>query len=62
MAKKLTQRQARIVGVAVSVTWLGEGVAFYSPYPVGFWVTTFAFAAYLLARAVAALAIRRGAR
>jgi zinc/manganese transport system permease protein len=50
------------IGVAVAVTWVGECVAFYSPYPVGFWVTTFAFAAYLAARGVAALALRRGAR
>ena len=37
------------VVVAVVVTWLGEGVAYFSPYPIGFWVTTFAFAAFLLA-------------
>lgn len=37
------------IGLAVLVTWLGEGVAYFSPYPIGFWVTTFAFAAYLLA-------------
>ena len=35
--------------IAVAVTWLGEAIAFYSPYPIGFWVTTLAFAAFLLA-------------
>ena len=35
--------------IAVAVTWLGEVVAFFSPYPIGFWVTTLAFAAFLLA-------------
>lgn len=35
--------------IAVAVTWLGEGIAFFSPYPIGFWVTTLAFAAFLLA-------------
>lgn len=36
------------VVLAVAVTWLGIGCAFYSPYPIGFWVSSFAFAAYLL--------------
>jgi zinc/manganese transport system permease protein len=38
------------VVIAVAVTWLGLTVAYYSPYPIGFWVTTFAFGAYVLAR------------
>ena len=37
------------VVIAVIVTWLGEGVAYFSPYPIGFWVTTFAFAFFLVA-------------
>lgn len=37
------------IGVAILVTWLGEGVAYFSPYPIGFWVTTFAFGLFLLA-------------
>ena len=32
------------------MTWFGLVVAYYSPYPIGFFVTTFAFAAYVLAR------------
>lgn len=47
------------IGVALVVTWLGEGAAYYSPYPIGFWVTTFAFAAFLLASGYRALADRR---
>lgn len=41
-------------GIAVSVvialgsTWLGMGFAYFTPYPIGFWVSTLAFAAYLL--------------
>ncbi|QIQ06596.1 metal ABC transporter permease [Streptomyces liangshanensis] len=37
--------------IAVAVTWLGLIAAYYSPYPLGFYVTTFAFAGYVLARA-----------
>jgi zinc/manganese transport system permease protein len=32
------------------VVWLGLGVAYFSPYPVGFFTTTFGFAIYLIAR------------
>ncbi|MCU1679433.1 MAG: ABC-type transporter, integral rane subunit [Amycolatopsis sp.] len=35
--------------IAVAVTWLGLGAAYYSVYPIGFFVTTFAFALYVLA-------------
>ena len=38
------------VALAVLITWLGLGVAYYTPYPIGFWITTFAFAAFVLAR------------
>jgi zinc/manganese transport system permease protein len=37
--------------VAVAVTWLGLTVAYFTPYPIGFWVTTFAFCCNVLARA-----------
>jgi zinc/manganese transport system permease protein len=46
--------------IAVAVTWVGEGIAFFSPYPIGFWVTTLAFAAFLLATLYRSLADRRG--
>jgi zinc/manganese transport system permease protein len=52
-AARLTARPALgivlSVLIAVSVSWLGEAIAFYSPYPIGFWVTSLAFAGYLLA-------------
>ena len=52
-AQRLTVRPALSLSLAVVigivVTWLALGVAFYTPYPVGFFVTTFAFAIYLLA-------------
>ena len=37
------------VAIALVVTWLGEGAAYFSPYPIGFWVTSFAFGLFLLA-------------
>jgi zinc/manganese transport system permease protein len=37
--------------VAVAVTWLGLGAAYFSVYPIGFYVTTIGFACYVLARA-----------
>jgi zinc/manganese transport system permease protein len=43
---------ALAVAIAVVVTWLGLVVAYYSPYPMGFYITTFAFAVYLASLAV----------
>jgi zinc/manganese transport system permease protein len=40
------------VGLAVLIAWLGLGIAYFSIYPVGFYVTTIAFALYVLARVV----------
>jgi zinc/manganese transport system permease protein len=37
------------VAIALVVTWLGESAAYFSSYPIGFWVTTFAFGLFLLA-------------
>jgi ABC-type Mn2+/Zn2+ transport system permease subunit len=48
--------------IAVVVTWAGEGIAFYSPYPIGFWITTFAFGLFLLAAAWRAVADALGRR
>jgi zinc/manganese transport system permease protein len=53
-AQTLTARPAMSlllsVGLAVLITWVALGVAYYSPYPVGFWITTVAFAVFVLAR------------
>jgi ABC-type Mn2+/Zn2+ transport systems, permease components len=51
------------IAVGLAITWLGLGVGFYSSYPIGFWITTIAFAGYLvahLARIVKTRAMRRG--
>ena len=54
-ASRLTARPYVGMGIsiviAVLVTWLGEALAFFTPYPIGFWVTSLAFAGYLLALA-----------
>jgi zinc/manganese transport system permease protein len=42
------------VVLALTVTWLGLGAAYFTVYPVGFFITTFAFAWYVLAGACAA--------
>jgi len=55
-AQLLTARPA--LGMAITmvigllVTWLGLAVAYFTPYPIGFFVTTFAFAAYVGAAAL----------
>jgi zinc/manganese transport system permease protein len=52
-AQQLTTRPATglvlSVVIGLLVTWLGMGVAYFSVYPIGFFVTTFGFAAYVLA-------------
>jgi zinc/manganese transport system permease protein len=66
-AQSLTARPglglALSAAVAVAVTWLGLTVAYFTPYPIGFWVTTFAFGFAVLARAGAFAAgrLRAGA-
>ena len=38
------------VALGVLITWVGLALAYFYNYPVGFYVTTVAFAAYLVAR------------
>jgi zinc/manganese transport system permease protein len=38
------------VALALSVTWLGLGISYFSPYPVGFWVTMLSFGLYVAVR------------
>ena len=58
-AQRLTARP--YLGLALSVllallfTWAGLAVAYFSNYPVGFFITTFAFATYVAVRAIPAL-------
>ena len=57
IAERFTTRPSRGVLVsavlAVLFTWAGLTVAYYVPYPVGFFITTIAFWSYILARVVA---------
>lgn len=53
-AQQLTLRPlpALLISVAVSVAvvWLGLGFAYYTVYPIGFYITSFAFGTYVLVR------------
>jgi len=57
-AHQLTSRPglgiALSVAIALAVTWLGLALAYFSIYPVGFYVTSLSFALYVLVRTVAA--------
>jgi zinc/manganese transport system permease protein len=46
------------VAIGVAVTWIALTLAFFSSYPVGFYVTTGGFAAYLLASTGRLAAVR----
>jgi zinc/manganese transport system permease protein len=64
-AQQITARPgpglALSVALALAVTWLGLGIAYFSPYPVGFWVTSLSFGLYVAVRLLlGALARRRG--
>jgi zinc/manganese transport system permease protein len=63
-AQNLTARPVRgiaaSVGIALAVTWTSLTVAYYSPYPIGFWVTTCAFVAYAASWGARLLRERRG--
>jgi zinc/manganese transport system permease protein len=61
-AQLITSRPGRSlalsVAIALAVTWLGLGIAYFSIYPVGFYVTSISFGLYVLARVSRALADR----
>lgn len=65
-AQALTARPVR--GLALSVllalltVWAALFVAWYSPYPIGFWLTTIAFGLYVLAQLAVAARRRLGTR
>jgi len=46
------------VAIALAVTWVGIGVAYFSPYPIGFWATSIAFALFVVTRASVAVGAR----
>jgi zinc/manganese transport system permease protein len=62
-AQQLTMRPmlglALSVGLALLIAWLGLGIAYFSIYPSGFFITTFAFGLYVLVRLVRWAATRR---
>ena len=47
---------ALTVALGLTVTWVALFVAYYSPYPIGFFLTSLAFLTYLLALGWVALA------
>jgi zinc/manganese transport system permease protein len=55
-AQQITARPmpglALSVALALFVTWLGLGIAYFSPYPVGFWVTSISFGLYVVVRLI----------
>jgi zinc/manganese transport system permease protein len=61
-AQQLTARPAVSFALtilfALVVVWLGLGFAYFSVYPVGFYVTTFGFAMYVLAGGARAISHR----
>ncbi len=63
-AQQLTARPVLGMGLAVifglAVAWISLAVAFYSPWPVGFFVSTFGFALYVAASALRGLVTRYG--
>src|SRR5258708_23559849 len=54
IAQYITARPAASAALAVVLallfTWLGLAVGYFTPYPVGFFITTFAFGTYALVR------------
>ena len=62
-AHQLTSRPwlgiALSVGLALAVTWVGLTLAYFSIYPVGFFITSLAFGLYVLVRLGRAFAGRR---
>jgi len=65
IAERFTTRPSRGVLLsallAVVFTWGGLTVAYYAPYPVGFFITTIAFWSYILARVLSDVIARRAA-
>jgi len=65
IAERFTTRPSRGVALAallaVLFTWAGLTIAYYVPYPVGFFITTIAFGSYILARVLSDVIARRAA-
>jgi zinc/manganese transport system permease protein len=54
IAVRFTSRPAAaiLIGIALALlfTWLGLAIAYYSPHPVSFFITSLAFATYVAVR------------
>jgi zinc/manganese transport system permease protein len=65
-AQLITPRPARSLALSVVLAlitvWGGLFIAYYSPYPIGFWLTTVAFGLYALTYALTTIRIRTGTR
>ena len=65
-AQQVTARPGVSFGLTILfgllIVWLGLGVAYFSIYPVGFFVTTFGFGIFVLAAAVRVARARRARR
>lgn len=59
IAVRWSQRPAAAIaisaGLALLFTWAGLSIAFYSPHPVSFFITSMAFGTYLVVRVAGAL-------
>ena len=53
---------ALTVALGLLIVWLGLGVAYFSIYPAGFFITAFAFAIYIAVRVLRAVLRGRSAR
>jgi zinc/manganese transport system permease protein len=62
-AQQITARPgpglALSVALALAVTWVGLTIAYFSPYPVGFWVTSLSFGLFVAVRLCGAALSRR---
>jgi zinc/manganese transport system permease protein len=65
-AQAITTRPAWSLGLTVAIAlvivWVGLAISYFSVYPAGFFITTIAFALYVLARACTSAARARGRR
>jgi len=66
IAQDVTTRPAVAVALAVALallfTWAGLAVGYFTPYPVGFFITSFAFGTYVLVRSGRFVLVRMGQR
>jgi zinc/manganese transport system permease protein len=65
-ALQLTARPGRALGLSIVLslgfTWAGLAFAYFTDLPVGFFITTLAFSAYVLVRSLKAVLASRGGR